>query len=95
MTRKIPLLALGLGMALASAQAFAHGNHSHGPALTEVERQASEGIFADKDVQDRALSDWEGVWQSVNPYLLNGDLDPVLEQKAKKPGGKSVEEYRA
>ena len=59
-------------MALASA-AFAHGNHSHGPALTEVERQASEGIFADKDVQDRALSDWEGVWQSVNPYLLNGD----------------------
>ena len=44
MTRKIPLLALGLGMALASAQAFAHGNHSHGPALTEVERQASEGI---------------------------------------------------
>lgn len=48
MTRKIPLLALGFGMALASAQAFAHGNHSHGPALTEVERQASEGIFADK-----------------------------------------------
>ncbi len=95
MTRKIPLLALGFGMALASAQAFAHGNHSHGPALTEVERQASEGIFADKDVQDRALSDWEGVWQSVNPYLLNGDLDPVLEQKAKKPGDKSVEEYRA
>lgn len=95
MTRKIPLLAFGFGMALASAQAFAHGNHNHGPALTDIERQASEGIFADKNVQDRALSDWEGVWQSVNPYLLNGDLDPVLEQKAKKPGGKSVEEYRA
>lgn len=45
MTRMIPLLALGFGMALASAQAFAHGNHSHGPALTEVERQASEGIL--------------------------------------------------
>ena len=95
MTRKIPMLALGFGMALASVQAFAHGNHSHGPALTDIERQASEGIFADKDVKDRALSDWDGVWQSVNPYLLNGDLDPVLEQKAKKPGGKSVEEYRA
>ena len=95
MTRKIPLLAFGFGMALASAQAFAHGNHNHGPALTDIERQASEGIFADKNVQDRTLSDWEGVWQSVNPYLLNGDLDPVLEQKAKKPGGKSVEEYRA
>lgn len=89
MTRKIPLLALGFGMALASARAFAHGNHSHGPALTEVERQASEGIFADKDVQDRALSDWEGVWQSVNPYLLNGDLDPVLEQKAKSPAARA------
>jgi Zn/Cd-binding protein ZinT len=94
MTRKISALALGVGMLLASAQAFAHGHHSHGPALTEAERQASEGIFADKDVQDRALSDWEGVWQSVNPYLLNGDFDPVLEQKAKKPGGKSVAEYR-
>ena len=95
MTRKIPMLAFGLGMALASVQAFAHGNHSHGPALTDIERQASEGIFADKNVKDRALSDWDGVWQSVNPYLLNGDLDPVLEQKAKKPGGKSVEEYLA
>jgi hypothetical protein len=48
MTRKIPLLAFGFGMALASAQAFAHGNHNHGPALTDIERQASEGIFADK-----------------------------------------------
>jgi Zn/Cd-binding protein ZinT len=45
------LLAFGLGMALASVQAFAHGNHSHGPALTDIERQASEGIFADKDVK--------------------------------------------
>ncbi|ELY3087367.1 metal-binding protein ZinT [Klebsiella aerogenes] len=95
MTRKIPMLAFGFGIALAGAQAFAHGNHSHGPALTETERQASEGIFADKDVKDRALSDWDGVWQSVYPYLLNGDLDPVLEQKAKKPGAMSVEEYRA
>lgn len=43
--QKDPLLALGFGMALASARAFAHGNHSHGPALTEVERQASEGIL--------------------------------------------------
>jgi Zn/Cd-binding protein ZinT len=46
-------------MLLASAQAFAHGHHSHGPALTEAEK-ASEGIFADADVKDRALSDWEG-----------------------------------
>ena len=45
MTRKIPLLAFGFGMVLASAQVFAHGNHNHGPALTDVERQASEGIL--------------------------------------------------
>lgn len=84
MTKKISALALGVGMLLASAQTSAHGHHSHGPALTEAEVKASEGIFADADVKDRALSDWDGIWQSVNPYLLKGDLDPVLEQKAKK-----------
>jgi Zn/Cd-binding protein ZinT len=65
MTRKISPLA-GFGMALASAQAFAHGHHSHGPALTEAERQASEGIFADKDVRTGAER-LGGIWQSVNP----------------------------
>lgn len=93
MTRKISALMLGVSLVLASSQAVAHGHHSHGPALTEAEQKASEGIFADQDVKDRALSDWEGIWQSVNPYLLNGDLDAVLEQKAKK-AGKSVAEYR-
>lgn len=94
MTTKMSALALGVGLLLASAQTFAHGNHSHGPALTEAEIKASEGIFADGDVKDRSLSDWDGIWQSVNPYLLNGDLDPVLEQKAKKAGDKTVAEYR-
>lgn len=94
MTIKMSALALGVGLLLANAQTFAHGNHSHGPALTEAEIKASEGIFADGDVKDRSLSDWDGIWQSVNPYLLNGDLDPVLEQKAKKAGAKSVAEYR-
>ena len=93
MTRKISALMLGMSLVLASSQAVAHGHHSHGPALTEAEQKASEGIFADQDVKDRALSDWDGIWQSVNPYLLNGDLDAVLEQKAKK-AGKSVAEYR-
>lgn len=85
MTRKISALMLGMSLVLASSQAVAHGHHSHGPALTEAEQKASEGIFADQDVKDRTLSDWDGIWQSVNPYLLNGDLDAVLEQKAKKP----------
>ncbi|WP_411546149.1 ZinT/AdcA family metal-binding protein [Klebsiella pneumoniae] len=76
---------------MVSAQTFTHGNHSHGPALTEVERQASEGVFADADLRIHALSDWEGVWQSVGPRSFNGDLDPVLELQANHPRGKSVE----
>lgn len=84
---------LGMGMLLGSAQSVAHDHH-HGKPLSEVERKASEGIFDNKEVKDRALSDWDGIWQSLEPYLLNGDLDPVLEKKAKQ-GDKTVEEYRA
>lgn len=89
---KLALL-LGIGLVLPGAQAFAHAHH-HGAPLTEAEQKASEGIFDDKAVKDRPLSDWDGVWQSLNPYLLNGDLDPVLVKKA-KAANKSVEEYRA
>ncbi|MGG7445728.1 metal-binding protein ZinT [Kosakonia oryzendophytica] len=84
---------LGMGVLLGSAQSVAHDHH-HGKPLSEVERKASEGIFDNKEVKDRALSDWDGIWQSLEPYLLNGDLDPVLEKKAKQ-GDKTVEEYRA
>lgn len=84
---------LGMAVLLSSAQALAHGHH-HGKPLTDAEIKASEGIFDNKDVKDRALSDWDGIWQSVNPSLLNGALDPVLEKKAKN-GGKTLEEYRA
>lgn len=90
--KKLALL-LGMGLLLTSAQSAAHGHH-HGKPLTEAERQASEGVFNDSDVKDRTLSDWDGVWQSIYPYLLSGDLDPVLAKKAQE-GGKTVEEYRA
>lgn len=93
MIMKKSAFVLGMGVLLMSAPTLAHDHH-HGKPLTEVERKASEGIFDDKDVKERALSDWDGIWQSVNPYLLSGDLDPVLEKKTKQ-GGKSVEEYRA
>lgn len=93
MIMKKSAFVLGMGVLLMSSQTLAHDHH-HGKPLTEAERKASEGIFDDKDVKDRALSDWDGIWQSVNPYLLSGALDPVLEKKAKQ-GGKSVEEYRA
>ncbi|MHA0984183.1 metal-binding protein ZinT [Kosakonia cowanii] len=89
---KTTAFALAMGALLMSTQGFAHGHH-HGKPLREVERKASEGIIDDKDVKDRPLSDWDGVWQSINPYLLNGDLDPVLKKKAQH-GDKTVEAYR-
>lgn len=80
MIMKKSAFVLGMGVLLGSTQSMAHDHH-HGKPLTEVERKASEGIIDDKDVKDRSLSDWDGIWQSLNPYLLNGDLDPVLEKK--------------
>lgn len=92
----LPLIALSVCASLISFNSLAHGKHSHAHEhhQSDAARQASEGIFADKDVKDRSLSDWDGVWQSINPYLLKGDLDPVLADKAKKNKDKTVEQYR-
>lgn len=93
MTARITTLVLGMGMLLSSANAFAH-SHTHGAPLSEAERKASEGVFENKQVKDRALSDWDGVWQSVNPYLLNGDLDVVMEKKARNDSSKTAAQYK-
>lgn len=85
---------LYVALALTSYTAAAHGSHSHSHPQSEKALQASKGIFEDADVKDRSLSDWQGVWESVNPLLLNGKLDEVLESKAKKNKDKTVEEYR-
>lgn len=87
----LPLLLLA---GLFSGAAVAHGHH-HDKPQTEAQRKAAEGIFADKDVKDRQLSDWDGVWQSVEPYLASGELDPVMQAKAAKNGDKTAKEYRA
>lgn len=55
---------------------------------------AANGIFEDSQVADRALSDWEGEWQSVYPYLLDGTLDSVFAEKAEETGEKTAEEYK-
>jgi len=94
MTKRISAALLGAGILLSSAHVLAH-SHSHGKPLTEAEQKASAGVFDDNDVKDRTLSDWDGMWQSVNPYLLNGDLDPVMEKKAQKDGSKTVAQYKA
>ena len=67
----------------------AHG-HSHDPVSQDIRR----GIFEDAQIKERTLSDWEGDWQSVYPYLQDGTLDVVMKHKAKN-GSKTAEEYRA
>ena len=69
--------------------------HSHGHQMTEAEQKAANGVFDDKDVQERPLSNWDGVWQSVYPFLLSGDLDPVFKKKAEKEKSKSFDEIKA
>ena len=61
----------------------------------QAEKGHSHGVadFADSDVQDRSLSDWNGQWQSVYPYVLDGTLDPVMEMKAES-GKMTAEEYK-
>ena len=55
---------------------------------------AANGIFEDDQVADRPLSDWEGEWQSVYPYLLDGTLDSVFAEKAEETGEKTASEYK-
>ncbi|QUG73696.1 metal-binding protein ZinT (plasmid) [Erwinia sp. E602] len=91
---QVTKLAVVLGTLCFSYQALAHGHHDHGKPLTAAETQAAAGVFADKDVKDRALTDWEGVWQSVYPLLQKGALDPVFEKKAKQDGSKTAAEFK-
>lgn len=91
MAAHIGKFAMTLGALLVSGQLFAH---SHGHQMTEAEQKAANGVFADKDVKDRKLSDWDGTWQSVYPFLLDGSLDPVFRKKAQKDN-KTFDEIKA
>ncbi|WP_299260532.1 metal-binding protein ZinT [uncultured Kushneria sp.] len=75
-----------------------HGHeHDHGHAHgqdKEKEKDIHSGYFDDDQVRARALSDWEGDWQSVYPLLQNGALDEVFAHKAQE-GDKSAEQYKA
>lgn len=95
MVKKRGRLALGMASLMYSAAVLAHGGHSHGVPLTEAEQKAANGVFDDSAVKDRALSDWDGVWQSVNSLLIAGDLDPVFKLKAEKEKGKTVDQIKA
>lgn len=86
-------IAVALGALVLCGNALAHG-HSHGKPLSEMEQKAAGGVFDNKDVKDRNLSDWDGVWQSVYPYLQSGDLDPVFRKKAEKDKTKTAGEIK-
>lgn len=61
----------------------------------EHEEDHHDGVFEDADVKDRTLADWQGDWQSVYPYLMDGTLDPVFAHKAAEKQDKTEAEYKA
>ncbi|MFC7063211.1 metal ABC transporter solute-binding protein, Zn/Mn family [Halobacillus seohaensis] len=71
-----------------------HSEHDHGRADDEKSEKIYEGYFEDSQVKDRSLSDWEGDWQSVYPYLQDGTLDEVFDHKEAHEGDKTAEEYK-
>lgn len=82
-----------LPVTAASTHNHSH-DHDHSHEQTEAEKRVYEGYFEDSQIQPRALSDWEGDWQSIFPHLENGTLDPVLKDRAEH-GSKTLDEYRA
>jgi zinc transport system substrate-binding protein len=65
-------------------------SHAH----DEETEQIYAGYFEDSQVKERPLSDWEGDWQSVYPYLQDGTLDEVFSYKAEHEGDMTPEEYK-
>ncbi|MGK0555061.1 metal-binding protein ZinT [Macrococcus capreoli] len=70
-----------------------HEHHHH--AQSKEQQQIYKGNFKDEQVKDRQLTDWEGDWQSVYPYLQDGTLDEVFKHKAETDHSKSEKEYKA
>ncbi|MGP4038562.1 metal-binding protein ZinT [Gracilibacillus sp. D59] len=68
-------------------------DHDHSHVHDEETEQIYAGYFEDSQVEDRPLSDWEGDWQSVYPYLEDGTLDEVFAHKEEE-GDKTAEEYK-
>lgn len=70
------------------------GEHNHSHSHDDETEQIYKGYFEDSQVKDRSLSDWEGDWQSVYPYLQDGTLDEVFAYKAENKGDMTAEEYK-
>ena len=50
-----------------------HNDHHH--YHHKEHKKSYDGIFDDKDIKDRDISDWNGEYNSIYPYLLNGSFD--------------------
>ncbi|WP_319529484.1 metal-binding protein ZinT [uncultured Cohaesibacter sp.] len=89
-----------LAPALATEHKHTDGEttHQHSQATSDSHSHGSDdiykGYFEDSQIKDRQLSDWQGNWQSVYPYLQDGTLDVVMEHKAQH-GTMSADEYRS
>ncbi|TDM02255.1 metal-binding protein ZinT [Macrococcus carouselicus] len=68
-------------------------NHDH-HHMTDAEKKVYDGYFKDNQVKDRALTDWEGDWQSVYPLLKDGTLDDVFKHKAEQKPEMTASEYK-
>ena len=75
-------------------QQTSEGEHNHSHSHDDETEQIYKGYFDDSQVKDRSLSDWEGDWQSVYPYLQDGTLDEVFTYKAEQKGDMTAEEYK-
>lgn len=71
-----------------------HDHHEHNHDHDEEAEAIYKGFFEDSQVQNRTLADWEGDWQSVYPYLLDGTLDEVFAHKAEDTGKMTAREYK-
>lgn len=71
-----------------------HHDHDHHHHMSAADKKIYEGYFKDNQVKDRQLTDWEGDWQSVYPYLQDGTLDPVFEHKAEEKDEMTAAEYK-
>ncbi|PYE85808.1 metal-binding protein ZinT [Pseudoroseicyclus aestuarii] len=95
-TTRTTSAALLTALTLMAAPAFAQDHdhdHEHDHDHGGVSEEIRSGYFEDAQVQPRTLQDWQGDWQSIYPFLMDGTLDPVMAHKAES-GKMSAEEYR-
>src|SRR5699024_9235050 len=58
------------------------------------EKAIADGYFKDNQVKDRKLTDYQGHWQSVYPFLKDGTLDDVMKHKANEDNQMTEKEYK-